>query len=74
MIEVGRNSIIVRGVDKKSSSYTNARYKYSLYDKVQHKYTFSAYYENGNDLYFPSSVTVLTLKLFLAFHIMLHYF
>ena len=58
MIEVGRNSIVVRNVDKKSEEYKKAQYLYSLYDKVTHKYTFSAYMEEDNDLYFPSSITL----------------
>ena len=58
MIEVGRNSIVVRNVDKKSESFRKIQYKYSLYDKVTHKYTFSAYIENDGDLYFPSSITI----------------
>ena len=58
MIEVGRNNIIVRNVDKKSEQYKKALYNFSLYDKVYHKYTFTAFYEDGNDLYFPSSITL----------------
>jgi len=33
-----------------------------LYDKVYHKYTFSAFFENGDDLYFPSSITLIALQ------------
>jgi hypothetical protein len=58
----GRNSIIIRNVNKDSEDYKNALYKYSLYDKVYRKYTFSAFFEDGNDLYFPSSITVNELK------------
>ena len=56
MIEVGRNSIIVRGISNDSQEYKNAQYRFSLYDKVCHKYTFSAFVEDGDVLYFPSSI------------------
>jgi superfamily II DNA or RNA helicase len=56
MIEVGRNSIIVRNVDLESQAYKNVNYQYSLWDKVQHKYTLSAFTLIDNDLYFPSSI------------------
>lgn len=62
MIEVGRNNIIVRNVDKKSEQYKKALYNFSLYDKVYHKYTFTAFYEDGNDLYFPSSITLEAIQ------------
>lgn len=62
MIEVGRNSIVVRNVDLKSEEYKKAQYIYSLYDKVIHKYTFSAFLEENGDLYFPSSITVEELQ------------
>jgi superfamily II DNA or RNA helicase len=58
MIEVGRNSIVVRNVDVESKEFKNANYNYSLYDKVLHKYTFSAFTRIDNDLYFPASVGV----------------
>lgn len=62
MIEVGRNNIIVRNISDKSKEFKDAQYKFSLYDKVLHKYTFSAFsYENG-DLYFPSSITLSVIK------------
>jgi superfamily II DNA or RNA helicase len=56
MIEVGRNSIIVRNIDLKSQAYKNVNYQYSLYDKVYRKYTMSAFTLIDNDLYFPSSI------------------
>lgn len=56
MIEVGRNSIIVRDVDFKSQKFKNINYQYSLYDKVQHKYVFSAFTTIDTDLYFPESI------------------
>jgi len=62
MIEVGRNNIVVRNVSKDSKEYKNALYKYSLYDKVYRKYTFSAFIEYGNDLYFPASITLDEIK------------
>ena len=58
MIEVGRNSIVVRDVDPKSKDFKNVNYKYSLYDKVLHKYTFSAFTLIDRDVYFPASVGV----------------
>ena len=62
MIEVGRNNIIVRNVDENSKEFKNTRHTFSLYDPVQHKYTFSIYSKEGDDLYFPSSVGVQTIK------------
>jgi superfamily II DNA or RNA helicase len=62
MIEVGRCNIIVRNVDTNSKEYKSALMRYSLYDKVTHKYTFHAFYQYENDLYFPSSITVDEIK------------
>jgi superfamily II DNA or RNA helicase len=62
MIEVGRNSIIVRNVDIRSQNYKNINYQYSLYDKVYRKYTMSAFTIIDNDLYFPSSIGVEQIK------------
>jgi len=62
MIEVGRNNIIVRNVNLSSKEYRNAEYAFSLYDRVTHKYTFSAFYIEGNDLYFPSSITLPVIQ------------
>jgi len=56
MIEVGRNSIVVRNVDLESQGFKNINYQYSLYDKVYRKYTFSAYTIIGQDMYFPASI------------------
>jgi superfamily II DNA or RNA helicase len=57
LIEVGRNSIVVRDVDQKSTQFKNINYNYSLYDKVLHKYTFSAFVQIDKDLYFPASIS-----------------
>jgi len=62
MIEVGRNSIVVRNVDLESQAFKNVRYKFSIYDKVCHKYTMSAFTIIDTDLYFPSSVGAYQLK------------
>jgi superfamily II DNA or RNA helicase len=62
MIEVGRNSIVVRNVDQKSPEYKKANFTYSLYDKVYHKYTFNAYTLIDNDMYFPASITVPAIQ------------
>ena len=40
MIEVGRNSIVVRNVDLESAEFKKLNSTFSLYDQVQHKYTF----------------------------------
>ena len=58
MIEVGRNSIIVRNVDKDSNEFKKVNYAYSLYDKVKHKYVFSVFTVIDSDLYFPASIGV----------------
>ena len=62
MIEVGRNNIIVRNVDTTSKEYKNLLFKLSLYDKVQHRYIFSAFVQDENDLYVPASVTLKTIE------------
>jgi superfamily II DNA or RNA helicase len=57
MIEVGRNSIVIRNVDVDSQEFKNFNYNYSLYDKVLHRYTFSAFSIIDKDIYVPASVT-----------------
>lgn len=58
MIEIGRNSIIVRDVDQKSDAFKRIYSAYSLYDRVYHKYTFSVFTMIDNDMYFPASIGV----------------
>lgn len=58
MIEVSRNNIVIRNVENDSAELKKLTYKYSLYDKLYRKYTFSAFFRDGNDLYIPSSVGV----------------
>lgn len=58
MIEIGRNSIVVRNVDFESKEFKRANAIYSLYDKVQHKYSFSAFTIIDNDVYFPASIGI----------------
>jgi len=62
MIEVGRNSIVVRDVDIQSAEYKKATSRYSLYDKVQHKYTFNTYTLIDNDMYFPASIGIAAIQ------------
>jgi superfamily II DNA or RNA helicase len=62
MIEVNRNSIVVRNVDFESQEFKNLNYNYSLYDKVLHKYTFSVFTKIDKDLYFPVSVGVEQIR------------
>lgn len=64
MIEVGRNSIIVRNIDKKSEAFKKISRAYSLYDKVYHKYTFSVFTVIDNDMYFPASIGVENIHKF----------
>lgn len=64
MIEVGRNSTVIRNVDFESSEYKRFRSYFSLYDKVTHKYTFSAFTIIDNDIYIPTSVTEDSIKSF----------
>ena len=58
MIEVGRNSIIVRNVDKDSNEFKKVNYAYSLYDKVKHKYVFSDITERDTDIKYPKKINV----------------
>lgn len=62
MIEVSRNSIVIRNVDSESSEFKKLTYRYSLYDKLYRKYTFSAFFQEGNDLYIPSTVGLDEIK------------
>lgn len=62
MIEVGRNSIVVRDVNLESQDFKNMNYNYSLYDRVLHKYTFSAFTVIDKDLYFPASISVEEIR------------
>jgi superfamily II DNA or RNA helicase len=62
MIEVSRNSIVVRDVDLEGQEFKNANYNYSLYDRVLHKYTFSAFTIIDKDIYFPASISVDEIK------------
>lgn len=62
MIEVGRNNIIIRNVDKNSAGYKSMFKQFSLYDRVLHKYTFSIFQEEGNDIYLPASVTLPVIQ------------
>jgi superfamily II DNA or RNA helicase len=62
MIEIGRNSIVVRDVDLESQEFKNINYNYSLYDRVLHKYTFSAFTIIDKDMYFPASISVEEIK------------
>ena len=56
MIECGRNSIVIRNVDFESQEYKKFNYMFSLYDKIQHKYSFSAFTIIDNDIYIPATV------------------
>jgi len=62
MIEVGRNSIVIRNISFDSQDFKNINYNYSLFDKVVHKYTFSAFTVIDKDLYFPASVGIEEIK------------
>jgi len=64
MIEVGRNSIVVRNVDPESKAFKNINYQYSLYDTVYRKYTMSAFTVIDQDLYFPASIGVSEIQKF----------
>ena len=66
MIEVGRNSIVVRNVDLESKAFKNVNYHYSLYDKVYRKYTMSAFTVIDKDIYFPASIGVAEIQKFFA--------
>lgn len=56
MIELSRNNIIIRNIDTTSSEFKKLTYKFSLYDKLYRKYTFSAFFQEGDDIYLPSSI------------------
>ena len=62
MIEQGRNSIVIRNVDFESQEYKKFHYMFSLYDKIQHKYTFSAFSVIDNDIYIPATVGIDIVK------------
>jgi len=62
MIEVGRNSIIVRNVDLKSEAFRKIKNRFSLYNKIQFKFDFSAFTIINKDLYFPASISLISIK------------
>ena len=62
MIEIGYNSLVVRNVDPESSAFKSVMSKFSYYDKVIHKYTFSLFTQIGTSLYFPATVSVNQIK------------
>ena len=62
MIEIGYNSLVVRNVDPESSAFKNVMSKFSYFDKVIHKYTFSLFTQIGTSLYFPATVPINPLK------------
>jgi len=74
MIEVGRNSIVIRNVDFKSQNFKNFNYNFSLYDKVLHKYTFSIYTIIDKNIYLPASIgTDEVKKYFPSKEVLLNY-
>lgn len=64
MIEVGRNSIVVRNVDLESTEFKKLNSTFSLYDQVQHKYTFGIFTIIDKDIYLPESVGYERLQSF----------
>jgi len=62
MIEIRQNSIVVRNVDLKSEEFKKIKYRFSLYDPVRFKYSFSIFTIIDNDLYFPSSVSLSAIQ------------
>lgn len=62
MIETGRSSIVIRNVDLESKEYKKFHHTFSVYDKIQHKHTFSAFTVIDNDVYVPASIGAETIK------------
>lgn len=58
IIEVGRNSIVIRNVDMESQNFKNFNYNFAVWDHVTHKYTMTAYTVLGKDIYIPATVGV----------------
>lgn len=57
MIEVSRNSIVIRNVDFESEEYKRFFKAFSLYDQVTHKYNNNIFTIINNDVYIPASIT-----------------
>jgi hypothetical protein len=62
MIEIGRDSIVVRGVGDDSPALRKAKYEFSVYDPVAHRYAMSAFAILDGDAYFPASITLPSIK------------
>lgn len=58
MIEVSRNNIIIRNIDDNSAELKRLIHKFSLYDKLYRKYTFSIFHKDNDVIFIPASVGV----------------
>lgn len=56
MIEVNRNSMVIRNVDTEGKDFKSLEKGLSLYDPVTHRYEFHLYTLIESDIYMPSSI------------------
>lgn len=62
MIEISRNSIIIRNVDLESKEYERFFKAFSIYDEIYHKYFSSVITIIGNDVYVPSTISIKSIQ------------
>lgn len=56
MIEIGRNSMVIRNADISGEGYKSFYRAYSIYDPVCHKYEQQVFFVRGSDIYMPASI------------------
>ena len=62
MIEISRNSIIIRNVDLESKEYEKFFKAFSIYDEIYHKYFSNVITVIGNDIYVPSTISIKSIQ------------
>lgn len=62
MIEISRNSIVIRNVDLESKEYEKFFKSFSVYDEIYHKYFTNVITTIGNDVYVPSTISIKSIK------------
>jgi len=62
MIEVNRNSIIIRNVDFTSNEYMKFVKAFSIYDTIYHKFTSSIITTINKDIFVPASIGIESIR------------
>ena len=62
MIEISRNSIVIRNVDLESKEYEKFFKAFSIYDEIYHKYITNVITVIGNDIYVPATISIKSIQ------------